>query len=59
MNGSLTFWGKLVIFPNLEPIERGYEVLVDYRWEIDPVDRRTLIIDFFKDSAIIDIKIKH
>jgi hypothetical protein len=51
--------GKPANFGNIDSSEIGYEVFVDYGWNIDPVETKTLIIAFSSDSVIIDIKLKH
>ncbi len=51
--------GKPANFANLDSNTIGYEVFVDYGWDIDPVETKTLIINFSSDSVISDMKLKH
>jgi hypothetical protein len=51
--------GKPENFANLDSNTIGYEVFVDYGWNIDPVERKTLIIAFSADSTISVYKLKH
>jgi hypothetical protein len=51
--------GKPANFANLDSNTIGYEVFVDYGWDIDPVETKTLIFNFSSDSMITDMKLKH
>lgn len=51
--------GKPANFANLDSNTIGYEVFVDYGWDIDPVETKTLLINFSSDSTILDIKLDH
>ena len=51
--------GKPANFANLDSNEIGYEVFVDYGWDIDPVETKTLLINFSSDSTISDFKLDH
>ncbi len=51
--------GKPANFANLDSNTIGYEVLVDYGWDIDPVETKTLLIIFSSDSTISHFKLNH
>jgi len=51
--------GKPENFANLDSNTIGYEVFVDYDWDIDPVETKTLLIEFSSDSTIVDLELKH
>ena len=36
-----------------------YEIMVDYGWNIDPMEGKELYIEFDKDSTITDYRIEH
>ena len=36
-----------------------YEIMVDYGWNIDPMEEKELYIEFDKDSIIIDYRVEH
>ncbi len=46
-------------YANLDSNTIGYEVFVDYGWDIDPVETKTLMIKFSSDSVITDLKLEH
>ncbi len=46
-------------FANLEPNTIGYTLVEDYGWDIDPVETKTLMIEFTTDSLVRDFKIDH
>lgn len=46
-------------YDNMEPNTFGYEIMVDYGWNIDPVEGKTLLINFSPDSIIIDYKLEY
>ena len=46
-------------YHNKEPNEIIYEVMVDYGWNIDPMEGKELHIEFNRDSIITDIKLNH
>jgi len=43
----------------LEANTIAYEVMVDYGWDIDPVETKTLIVRFSSDSLYTGSEIKH
>ena len=51
--------GRPANFANLDSNTIGYEVFVDYGWDIDPVETKTLLIEFSSDSTIKEIELKH
>jgi len=50
--------GKPNNYNNLKPKTIGYEVSVEYGWNIDPIRSKVLIIKLSEDSTIIDIKLE-
>ncbi|TAJ13470.1 hypothetical protein DMA11_08630 [Marinilabiliaceae bacterium JC017] len=36
----------------------GYEIMVDYGWNIDPIEEKTLLIELSNDSTIVDFRLK-
>jgi|SRR5690554_6559549 len=36
-----------------------YEIMVDYGWNIDPMEGKELYIEFDKDSTITDYRVEH
>lgn len=46
-------------FGNLKQNTIGYEIMVDYGWDIDPVEGKTLYIELSKDSTVIGYKLEH
>ena len=40
-------------------IQLNYEIFVDYGWDIDPVETKSLIINFLPDSTYISSEISH
>lgn len=46
-------------FANLEPNIIGYTLMVDYGWDIDPVETKTLIIELTADPLVKYYKIEH
>jgi|SRR5690606_38277681 hypothetical protein len=40
-------------------IELHYEIFVDYGWDIDPVETKSLIINFLPDSTYVSSEISH
>ena len=40
-------------------IELHYEIFVDYGWDIDPVETKSLIINFLPDSTYVSSDIHH
>lgn len=54
---------KLIGEPENFPIYKknaiGYTVMEDYGWDIDPVEHDRLIIEFTKDSLLLNLELKH
>lgn len=46
-------------FANLKTNTIGYTLMEDYGWDIDPVETKTLMIEFTADSLVKDFKIEH
>jgi len=40
-------------------IQLHYEIFVDYGWDIDPVETKSLIINFLPDSTYVSSEIHH
>ena len=46
-------------YQNKKEHEITYEIMVDYGWNIDPMEGKELYIEFDKDSTVTDFKLKH
>lgn len=46
-------------YSDLEENTIAYRIMEDYGWNIDPVETKTLRIEFTKDSIVIDYKLVH
>jgi outer membrane protein assembly factor BamE (lipoprotein component of BamABCDE complex) len=46
-------------YHNKKTNEIIYEIMVDYGWNIDPVEGKELHLEFDKDSIITKIKLEH
>lgn len=46
-------------YHNKKENEIIYEIMVDYGWNIDPMEGKELYIEFNKDSIITDFKLEH
>ena len=46
-------------YQNKKENEITYEIMVDYGWNIDPIEGKELYIEFDKDSMVTDFKLKH
>ncbi len=46
-------------YQNKKENEITYEIMVDYGWNIDPMEGKELYIEFDKDSTVTDFKLKH
>ena len=42
-----------------DTIQLQYEIFVDYGWDIDPVETKTFVLNFAKDSTFINYEIYH
>ncbi len=51
--------GKPENYSDLDSNMIGYEVFVDYGWDIDPIETKTLLIGFSKDSTITEFRLEH
>lgn len=51
--------GKPENFANMKTNTIGYEIMVDYGWNIDPVEGKNLYFEFSKDSIVIDFQLEH
>ena len=59
MHKVIELLGEPGNYYNKKPNEIIYEIMVDYGWNIDPMEGKELYIEFDKDSTIIDFKLKH
>lgn len=50
--------GKPENYANIKSNTIGYEIMVDYGWDIDPVKGKTLYIELTKDSTVNDFKLE-
>jgi hypothetical protein len=58
--GKLTeLIGKPENYSNMKPDVVADEIMVDYGWDIDPVEGKTLVISLSKDSTITGYKLEH
>jgi len=46
-------------YMDIEPNEIVYEIMVDYEWNIDPMEGKDLYIKFGKDSTLINTRLEH
>ena len=46
-------------YSDLDSNTIGYEIYVDYGSDIDPIETKTLLITFSKDSTITDFRLNH
>lgn len=46
-------------FTNTKPNTIVYEIMVEYRWDIDPVEGKNLFIELSQDSTVVDYRIEH
>jgi len=46
-------------YGNVKPNTIGYEIMVDYGWNIDPVEGKTLFLELSQDSMVVDYKLDH
>ncbi|WAC02144.1 hypothetical protein N7U66_04690 [Lacinutrix neustonica] len=46
-------------YANLEKNTIGYELIVDYGWDIDPVEDAKLLIEISQDSIVTKFKIEY
>ena len=51
--------GKPENYHNKKSNEIIYEIMVDYGWNIDPIEGKELHFEFDKDSTVTDIRLKH
>ena len=54
----LNLLGNSENYQNDPPNTIGYEIMVDYGWNIDPQKGKTLYIEFTNDSIVKDIKLE-
>ena len=58
-NDLIELIGNPENYANMERNTIGYEILVDYGWDIDPVEGKTLFIRLSNDSIIVDYYLEH
>lgn len=58
-NGLVELVGQPESYANIKPNLVGYEIMVRYGWDIDPVETKTLFIELSKDSTIVDFRLEH
>ena len=46
-------------YGNMKPNTFGYEIMVDYGWNIDPVEGKTLLFEISNDSVVINYHLNH
>jgi len=46
-------------YQNEKPNEITYEIMVDYGWNIDPMEGKELYIEYDKDSIVTDFRLEH
>jgi len=46
-------------YANLESNEIAYEIMVDYHWNIDPMEGKDLYFKLDNDSTVINFRIEH
>ncbi|CAL65839.1 hypothetical protein [Christiangramia forsetii] len=46
-------------YQNEETNEITYEIMVDYGWNIDPMEVKELYVEFDKDSIVTDFRLEH
>ncbi len=51
--------GKPENYDNMKRDVVAYEIMVDYGWDIDPVEGKTLVIQLSKDSTVMGYKLEH
>ena len=51
--------GKPENFQDKIDNEISYEIMVDYGWNIDPIEGKELYIEFDKDLTVTNFKLKH
>lgn len=57
-NDIIELLGQHENYHNVPPNTIGYEIMVDYGWNIDPQKGKTLYIEFTTDSIIKDIRLE-
>ena len=50
--------GKPENYANIQSNTIGYEIMVDYGWDIDPVEGKTLYIELTNDSIVKDFRLE-
>jgi len=51
--------GEPANYNNIKPNEIVYEIMVDYGWNIDPMEGKDLYLEFGKDSTLINSRLEH
>ncbi len=59
MKTIIEMLGKPDNYQNKKNNEMVYEIMVDYGFDIDPMESKKLIIEFDNDSLLTEYKLKH
>ena len=59
LNKIIELLGEPGNYHNVKSNEIIYEIMVDYGWNIDPMEGKELHIEFDKDSTVTNFKLKH
>lgn len=58
-NKVIDLLGEPENYQNNKPNEIIYEIMVDYGWNIDPMEGKELYFEFNKDSIISNFRLEH
>lgn len=58
-NSVIELLGEPGNYMNIKENEIIYEIMVDYKWNIDPMEGTELYIEFGKDSTLINYRLEH
>ena len=57
--GVVELLGEPIDSKNNKTNEISYEIMVDYGWNIDPMEGEVLYLEFEKDSTLIKSRLEH